>query len=115
MGKIVNWCLIRGLFGAAVWFGFVGGIDGAKNIAIFISVFLFLISLGWFSDDAVQKIAKKGRLVPRFVSVSFDFYVAVVLIWYGSYVVGSLYILQMLFMEEGLSKVDKFNSEAGDL
>lgn len=61
--KIFMWLAIAGVFAAAVWFGFVQDVDGARHLAIF-WVWGVVVPFGFFAlTNAVQaQLARTQRL-----------------------------------------------------
>jgi heme exporter protein D len=55
------WLATNTVFGSALYFGLVKGIDGAANIAQFYIWFSFVVSLFSLSDDVLQSMRKNAK------------------------------------------------------
>lgn len=73
-------CLIIAL----LWIGLVEGVDGARNLGLFVvwvSIVLSFFVLVF--DDVRNELVKKGASVPRSISVPTDFFIIGILAWTG--------------------------------
>lgn len=94
--RAVTWFITNAAFGAALWFGFVGGIEGAKNVAIFIVWYAFVGGLCAISSEIAQKLRAKGPPVPVAMDATFDVLVIGFLAWHGSWVLAAVYMVHTL-------------------
>ncbi|ARU30891.1 hypothetical protein CAP31_03825 [Sulfuriferula sp. AH1] len=63
--RAVMWLAINGAFAAMLWFGFVEGVEGARNLSLFLVWASFIISWGMLVPDIQKELAKKGRSARR--------------------------------------------------
>lgn len=93
----LRWLLANGVFSACIYFGFIEGVDGAKNIALFLAWMTSIVSLFFYSDAVMKEIFKKqGALVNRTLDVIFDCCVLSVFLWYGYIVLSIFYFIQII-------------------
>lgn len=102
--KAIKWFLINGLFGFAIYMGFVEQHEGAYNLAMFLSWFVIIVSFFMMADQVIEKMKKQGRSVPAWISISFDISVTITIIWFGAWVTGAFYLLHALIHEAAWKK-----------
>ncbi len=100
-GRAVMWVGINGAFGALLWFGLVEGVEGARNLGLFLAWANVILSFFMLVPDAQEAMAKKGRSVPKAASVTFDLAVTGLLVWCGAWVTGAAYALHIMLQEAG--------------
>ncbi len=92
------WLLVNSAFVAALWFGFVGGVEGAKSTAVFWVWFSFIVSLFVVSEDVSRKMVEDGPSVPLWLNLSLDMAIVVFLVWHGRWGLGILLLIQAILM-----------------
>lgn len=88
MKDLAGWLALNGGLAAAVWFGYMEGVEGARNVALFLIWFVTVpASLMVLSNKTLERLAKEKdvptpirRLVGRAISLG----VLGVLVWSGS-------------------------------
>lgn len=98
-GRAAWWVAINGAFGALLWFGLVEGVQGALNLGLFMAWVFVFVSLFVFTDSAQAEMAKKWRSVPRPIGVASDLAITGLLIWYGAWVTGAVYMIGFVIHE----------------
>lgn len=84
VNTILLWLVYNTIFGAALYFGLVKGIEGAANLAQFYIWFCFAISLGTLPDAVLQAIRKRGNpSVPGWMDPVFAVGAISTLVWHG--------------------------------
>ncbi|MCB8748351.1 hypothetical protein LHU53_15730 [Rhodoferax sp. U2-2l] len=82
--RVLQWAIPNALFGVALYFGVVEGVQGAANIAQFIIWFTFAISWVSLSDAFVRRVRAEGPSpIPASLGLSFDLAALALLLWYG--------------------------------
>jgi hypothetical protein len=82
--RVLQWAIPNALFGVALYFGVVEGVQGAANIAQFFIWFTFAISFFCLSDDSVKRLRANGAsTIPASLDLSFDLAALALLLWYG--------------------------------
>lgn len=102
--KQFNWLFFNGLFLAAIYYGLFEGINGAKNIAIFVAWLTFIISLSMLHDDVVKIIKKNGKYMPQWVDAIFDICVICSFLWFGYFITAIAYLISVLITHSARSK-----------
>jgi len=111
MNKTLWWLAMNGGFAAAVWFGFIEGVEGAQYLAKFwvwaVAVPMGLISL---TDSMQKKIAAEPdqrRPVRRTVQHLVGWFALGVFIWHGhiaTAVAWGFWMLAVAVCREGVKK-----------
>ena len=93
------WLVGNTVFGAALYFGLVKGVDGAVNIVQFYIWFHLILSLLTLSDDVIQAVRKNGSpSVPKWMNAAFDLCTIAMLVWYGwAWTAGAYTLSAILF------------------
>jgi hypothetical protein len=91
--RMIRWFLLNGAMLAALLLGFVGGVDGAKNVGLFIVWLCLPLSLVMQFKEVQIAMAKTGPPVPRWLEVLFDCAVIALLIWFGAWASGVAYTI----------------------
>ena len=80
----LQWLAVSIVFNLTLYFGLVGGIQGAVNIAQFYIWFCFVVSWPALSDKCVRDFQKNGKhLVPLWLVTPQNLGVLALLLWYG--------------------------------
>lgn len=112
MRRITTWFVVNVSFMAALWFGHVEGVDGAKNLATFWTWFSFTITLFYFLYiDKIKKLLK--RPTPAWLSVLINVSITAFFVWHAYYITGFLWLIRLLVIETVWAvslKADKNNS-----
>jgi len=95
------WLAINGAFAAMLWFGFVEGVEGARNLSLFLVWASFIISWGMLVPDIQKELAKKGRSAPKAMNVLYDLSVTFFLVWFGAWVSAVAYAMHIVLSEAG--------------
>ena len=105
--SLPRYLFINGIFATCIYFGFFGGIEGAKNIALFIAFIsgLYGLILGAVllhdREDFLKSLGKNYKpTVPLFIDLIFDIPVLFIFIWYGHYAIATLYSTCIMTMIE---------------
>ena len=107
MKRVFEWLLINGVLAIALYFGFVEGVEGAYNVAMLVTWFTIITSPFYFADEMIQKMRKKGRSVPKLISLAFDFSVLFFLAWHGAAATAGFYVIHMICFEGAWDKANK--------
>ena len=85
MVKVLWWLVLNGGFAAAVWFGFIEGVDGAQYVAKFF-IWAVAVPMGFMGlTEALQKKLAVEPLTPLRSKASFviAWFALGTLIWHG--------------------------------
>lgn len=96
--RIIFWIVVNVLFALALWFGYVGHIDGARRVADFYVGFSFFGSFVVFSDKVKADMRARGPAVSPWVDGLFDATAALFLVWHGALGLATVYVLHSLFI-----------------
>lgn len=110
--KAIRWALINGCFALALWFGFVEGVAGAKNVAMFLAWLSAVLGMFCATDAAVEELRKKPRSVPQGVNTALDVAVAIFLVWFGAWLTAIAYTIGHSILLSAREKADKLNEAA---
>jgi hypothetical protein len=111
--KSLRWALWNALFAVLVWLGLVEGVEGARNLTIFLVWVLFVLSLFALQKDVIKEMADKPPSVPRWIDFTYDAAVLALIVWQGSWVLGIAYAIHMLAIAGMWSEVAKLKAGAG--
>jgi hypothetical protein len=111
--KQVRWFLIHGLFSAALYYGYIEGVQGAKNCAIAYAWFCIIASLLTLCTPVLKKAAEDGGLlsVPKWLNTIFDISVVVFFAWFGSWAISTFYLLHYFLLGAALTKIEEMRKE----
>lgn len=109
--RIVSYTAINGLFAASMYLGFFQNVPGAKNAALFwgwvvaiLGTFVWLVVMiareKMASEIAKNDLSGDGPVIPEWIDVPFDIAVLVVFVWFGHFVLGFFYFMQILGLHE---------------
>lgn len=97
--RTLKYLLVHGIFAVALYFGFIEGIAGAYNIAMFIAWFSIVVS--WFAP--MEKLAfankSKKRAVPQWLNALTDLSVVTILAWHGAMITAGFYLIHFFLIE----------------
>ena len=102
--KVLKWVLLNGLFGVAVYFGFIEGHEGAYNAAMFVAWVSIVCSFLLLADPVIEKMKETGRTMPAWINISFDAVITITFVWFGAWVTGGFYLLHIALTEAAWSK-----------
>lgn len=115
-GTLAYYYILNGLFGACTYYGFYEGVEGAKNVSVFIGWLVGIISIiyviGLNIPDVRKQIAKMlyeknwKPSAPYIVDATFDLCILATFIWFGHYFLSVFYIMNMIG-SKGLRDVSK--------
>lgn len=104
MKRKLLWIIFN--FGAAVlfWYGCIEGVQGAKNLLLFMVWFNFVVCWAILSDEVRKTIVEKGRTFPAWFTVTFDIAMTAALVWVGMWATGTAYALSALLQNGAYQK-----------
>ena len=105
--RIFVWVAINGGMAAAMWYGIVENVDGARNVFMFMVWLSFVASLFLMSEEMQKHIKKRGRSVPRWMSVPYDIAVTMFMVWFGLWWSGAAYCIASLMQEGAFINAEK--------
>ena len=120
--KILRYIILNALFGGVIYYGFFENVSGARNVALFwgwvvalLGTFVWIVILvarEKMAEGIAQASFDNGSLgsvgsVPAWIDVVYDICVLAVFVWFGHYILGIFYFLQIL----GLFEVRKLPQE----
>lgn len=105
--RTLRWVLMNGLMLGGLVAGLVYGIDGARNVGLFMVWFCFVGSWGVFSEDLQKEVAKENKppAVPPWIDGMLDSSVVVLLVWHSLWISAVAYTLHILFLAHLRRKV----------
>lgn len=106
--RALNYIAFTSLHVAALWFGLVEQHDGALNVGLALTWLCIIAS--WFSltDNVINELAKRKRstLFTAF-DRSIDLAIALLLIYFGWFITGSLYALHIALVATASIEANK--------
>lgn len=97
--RIIRYFAFNTVFALSLYFGFFGDIEPAKNIAYFIAWLSIITSLFTGSDEVIEYMREKGRVIPKRFDATFDLIVTAVFVWSGAWVTASFYLVHWVLFE----------------
>jgi hypothetical protein len=107
---IFKWIVFNGVFLTLIWFGFFEGVEGAKNIALFMVWLTIAITSAALLNDDILKGAASKRTVPIPLSCATYAIATSILVWHGYIITGVIYFISTILFAGTLMKV----KNAGD-
>ena len=97
----LNWAAVNSAMLASLYFGVIEGINGAQNLAYFITWIAIPASFVAYNDEAKTAIQKNGRTVPRVVTVITFLMCISTFVWFDSIVTGIFLFVALLNTDWG--------------
>jgi hypothetical protein len=110
--RVMKWWALNGTMFATLVAGYAFGIEGARNLTVFFVWWCFICTFLRHTDFIQKTLREKGRMVPKLVSTGYDILYLLVLVWYGSIVLGFVWVLHMFVFEAAYGRAEKTKSEA---
>jgi predicted membrane protein len=111
--KLFHWIAFNAFILACMYYGFYAGIDGAKNLAMFIAWLCIVTSFAAYLDGFIESIRDKTRAVPEWVNWSFDIPVTFAFVWFGATTTGIFYFIHIVNQQHAWNKIEALN-KAGE-
>jgi phosphatidylserine synthase len=109
--RAMKWWALNGTLFATLVAGYAFGIEGARNLTVFFVWWCFIRAFLMHSDIVQKALHEKGRMVPMLVSTGYDILYLLVLVWYGSIVLGFVWVLHMFVFEAAYQRAEKAKPE----
>jgi len=90
--RLFGYLLLNGIFITALYFGFIVGVTGALNIAVFMGWFVAILSWAYLSDEVINTLAEKGVLVPKELDFLLDLGITLTFVYFGHFVLSFFYL-----------------------
>lgn len=91
--RLFGYLLLNGIFITALYYGFIVGVAGALNIAVFMGWFVAILSWFYASDEVIDTLAKKGLVVSKELDFLFDLGITLTFVYFGHFVLSFFYLL----------------------
>ena len=106
--KILRWMLINGVFAWLAIEGLVYQNQAAFNVVVFfIWVVVVSITLTWLVSSARDKLFDIEPSVPVELDMLYDLSIVGLLVWYGHYWYGIMYLWQMIILQNFYAEAKK--------
>jgi len=100
--KKVKWLAFNGVFAGSLYFGYVEGIDGFVNVALFIAWLAVIVSPFTLAKPVLKEILNQGGpAMSDHVEGVFDIAVIVVFVYFGAWVTGAFYAVHAIIIQTG--------------
>lgn len=112
--KLLRYLAINSAFAYSIYAGVYGGSVGFANIAKFVIITVFVISLLCLSDSVRQKMALQpyaGRTVPKSFDLTFTAILVVALVYAGWMWYGAMLFVAELFMHDATDAAAKIRDK----
>lgn len=116
--KLLRYIAINSAFAYSIYAGVYGGSEGFANIAKFVIIGVFIISLLCLSDSVRQKMAEQpyvGRTVPKTFDLTFTAILVVALVYAGWLWYGAMLFVSELFMHDATDEAEKMRGKKEEL
>lgn len=97
--KFLRWFLINFIFLAIIWIGIALDFEPVRNLVTFLFWLFLLFSFVFIAGaktEPLRTTLAKGPGVPRWLDVSYDILVVGILVWFGYFVLGSVYLFSIV-------------------
>lgn len=102
--KLIKWFTINGMFAGLIYAGYVMGIEGAENVALFFAWVNIIFSFFLLHDEVIKKIKEKGRTVPAWLNATYNIAIATTFTWFGAWITGAFWIVRLLLLDGAYQK-----------
>ena len=111
---VMKWIAMNALMAAALWWGLVEGVAGAKNVGLAMVWWVVVCSLATTGTEFRKELAKKEMFpsVPRWIDGGFDIAIAVLLLWHGLMITGIAYAISGVLNSAMYSAIADIRSSA---
>jgi len=93
-------CLVvNGLFTTSMYFAYFKQVSGAENLVTFWTWYMLIMSFFTLSKEIRKKMRERGRTVPNYIEVPYDIAMVCVFIWFGEYLLGSIYLMHFALLQ----------------
>jgi len=112
--KQVRYIAINFGFAICIFYGIYGDNEGARNIALTYSWFVFTASLLMFSDVVVKAVkdGKPTTSINRNIDILFDISVVISFVYAGWIVTGIFYLIHMLLIQSRYDEIYNIKNES---
>lgn len=98
--RVTEWIILNGVIAYFAYIGFVNDIQYAENLFKFVIWFSFVVTLLCvISEEVTTKLNKKGKAVPRIMSLGYDMAIALFLASLGMFFYATLVVIQMFLYD----------------
>lgn len=118
--RVTKWVVFNSIFFTMLYFALWEKIPGAINVVEFFIWFLFVVSLLTMVPGVPKEMMKDPEKLPskpwRVFDGVIDICVTLAFIWFGWWVIGSIYAIHVLLLQSLWSRCDDylFKALAGD-
>ena len=96
--------LLDVVFAAMMYLAMVGGSEGAGNVLVALTVFLFFASFFWVTETAIKSMVVSGRpWGEQLYDHIYDIAAVFIFLWSGWWVCSVLYLFHVMLQEVGWS------------
>lgn len=110
LGSIKSFVIYCSILAFAIY-GYVYGHEGAQNVMMFVTGFCALVNLYYFSDKAIEILAKEPRALPEWLSFLFDISIILTVVWHGAIFVGVAWAFASVMFLGARAKADELRKE----
>ena len=96
VSRIVKWFLVNGLFLGLMYYGYVVGVTGAKNLVMFFVWVNTFFCLFYMSDTVIEGMIKRGFIMPQWIDGVVDLAIISFFAWVGAWVMASFWTLHTI-------------------
>lgn len=97
-GRLLRYLAVNAVLAVTLYFATFRQVEGAQNLLTFAAVVVFLIACTSTSDEARATVRELGLPVPGWVDVLYDLVFTCVLVWFGHWFLGILWIGQLILL-----------------
>jgi hypothetical protein len=110
--RLLGWLISNSLFAAALYFGFINNIAGARFLAIFYIWLVFMLSLLSFTPPVQTAIKRAGDPpAPPAIDLAFDVLCAGFLAQFGHPLLAAAYMLHTLILHTAYATAKRSNPD----
>lgn len=106
MKRAITWWIVNAACAGLLYVGYFLGVEGAKNLFLFLVWLNLLTCLCMLNGDVQKSIREKGRSVPAWISVGYDVAMVAVMVWIGLWFTASAFTLAA-FLHNGVFMRDQ--------
>jgi hypothetical protein len=100
MKRFILAFLTNALWLASIYLGFIQGMEGAKNIALFYAWVHFVFAMfATFNAEVLTAFVEKERPFPQWLSILCDMIAVAAFVWFGAWLTGAAVFIATIFVE----------------
>lgn len=112
--KLIRYIVFNLIFAACIYFGLFEGVEGAKNVVLFVAWLSGIVSLVCLSDTVVEAMKDQQPSVPRWIDIIYDIFIVAVFVWFAYWLTAIVYMIHIILLQGMWEKIEKMKVKNAD-